>query len=326
VKISNQVRSRLAAAPASLPSNIFRYVLIASGVHQLLLLALGVSLFLLEIVPLELQRRIINDLVKGRPYSWVVTLGAAYAGVGLVQGGIKLVLNACRGWIGERAIRDLRGRIYAVSQMPPDVLAAVEAQGNAVSMIVAEVEPIGGFVGGSISEPLLQGGILATVLAYLVHLDQLMALAALALFIPQFLFVPPLQAAVNRRAGARVLILRQLGSGVIDRVNGNCRDDGQWIDRIFALDMGVFFLKFTMNFLINFCCHLQIIAAMMIGGWWVYEGQLEIGGVVAFISGIGKLNDSWGELVGYFREINVNQVKYCLLANAVNQLTKAAEA
>jgi hypothetical protein len=31
-------------------------------------------------------------------------------------------------------------------------------------MIVAEVEPIGGFVGGSISEPLLQGGILLSVL------------------------------------------------------------------------------------------------------------------------------------------------------------------
>jgi hypothetical protein len=29
-------------------------------------------------------------------------------------------------------------------------------------MIIAEVDPIGGFVGGSVSEPLLQGGILAS--------------------------------------------------------------------------------------------------------------------------------------------------------------------
>jgi len=33
-------------------------------------------------------------------------------------------------------------------------------------MIIAEVDPIGGFVGGSVSEPLLQGGILASVVAY----------------------------------------------------------------------------------------------------------------------------------------------------------------
>jgi hypothetical protein len=48
--------------------------------------------------------------------------------------------------------------------------------------------------------------------------------------------------------------------------------------------------------------------------------------VVAFISGIDRLNDPWGDLVNYFRDISVNQVKYRLLANAVNQLAEAAEA
>lgn len=47
-----------------LPGNVFRYVLATSGVHQLVLLALTVTVFLLEIVPLELQRRVVNDLVK----------------------------------------------------------------------------------------------------------------------------------------------------------------------------------------------------------------------------------------------------------------------
>jgi hypothetical protein len=46
----------------------------------------------------------------------------------------------------------------------------------------------------------------------------------------------------------------------------------------------------------------------------------EIGGVVAFISGIGRLNDPWGDLVNYFRDINVTQIKYRLLAEAVDQL------
>ena len=38
-------------------------------------------------------------------------------------------------------------------------------------MMVADVESIGGFVGGSVSEPLLQGGILYSVLAYMIHVD-----------------------------------------------------------------------------------------------------------------------------------------------------------
>jgi ABC-type multidrug transport system fused ATPase/permease subunit len=305
-----------------LPGSIFRYVLGTSAAHQLALVVLAVSVFLLEIVPLELQRRIADDLVKNRPFRWVVVLCAVYAGVVLVQGGIKLVLNVYRGWVGERALRDLRRRIHAVIEVPPSSSPAVEAQGIAVSMIVAEVEPIGGFVGGSVSEPLLQGGILASVFAYLIHIDPWMALGAFALFVPQFLFVPLIQAAVNWRAGSRIRILRQLGIDVIDQRNGDFRADDQRIDRVFALDMGIFKLKFTMNFLMNLCTHLQIVSALLIGGWWVYTDRLEIGGVVAFISGISRLNDPWGDLVNYFRDVTVTQVKYRLLANAVNELAR----
>jgi len=253
MSVSTWARQLGAVAADELPGSVFRYVLATSGPHQLLLLALTVSVFLLEIVPLELQRRIVNDLVKDRPYRWVITLCAVYAGVVLVQGGTKLVLNVYRAWVGERAIRDLRHRIHSVIDAPLTSSPAAEAQGIAVSMIVAEVEPIGGFVGESVSEPLLQGGILASVLAYLIHIDPWMALGAFALFVPQFFFVPLMQAAVNWRAGARIRILRQLGIGVIDQTNGHFRADDQRIDRVFSLDMGIFRLKFTMNFLMNLC-------------------------------------------------------------------------
>jgi len=307
-----------------LPRSIFRYVLGTSGFHQLLLLALTVSVFLLEVVPLELQRRIVNDLVKHRPFSWVIGLCAVYAGTVLVQGGTKLALNIYRGWVGERAKRDLRRRVHTFVETPGAAPPAVEAQGIAVSMIVAEVEPIGGFVGESVSEPLLQVGIMLSVLAYLIHIDPWMALAAFGLFIPQLVFVPLLQSAVNRRTGARIQVLRQLGIAMIAG-NGGAADersriDDRRIERAFALDMGIFKLKFSMNFLMNVCNHLQIISALLIGGWWVYTNRLEIGGVVAFISGIGRLNDPWGDLVNYFRDVNVTQIKYRLLADAVNQL------
>jgi ABC-type multidrug transport system fused ATPase/permease subunit len=310
------------AVAEKLPGSVFRYVLATSGIHQLLLVAMTVSVSLLEIAPLELQRRIVNDLVKDRPYRWVIILCAVYAGVVLVQGGTKLGLNVYRGWVGESAVRDLRRRIHAVIEAPSTSSPAAEAQGIAVSMIVAEVDPIGGFVGGSVSEPLLQGGILTSVFAYLIHLDPWMALGAFALFVPQFFFVPLMQAAVNRRAGARIRILRQLGIDVIDQSNGHFRSDEQRIDRVFSLDMGIFQFKFTMNFLMNLCSHLQIVSALLIGGWWVNTDRLEIGGVVAFISGISRLNDPWGDLVNYFRDLTVTQVKYRLLANAVNELAR----
>ena len=45
-------------------------------------------------------------------------------------------------------------------------------------MTLSEAEPIGAFVGSSVSEPLLQGGILISVFAYMVYLQPMMALVA----------------------------------------------------------------------------------------------------------------------------------------------------
>lgn len=111
-----------------LPANVFRYVLDESWLHQLMLLLLTVTVFMLEVAPLELQRRAVNDLVKHRDYRLVISLCAIYAGVVLVQGANKLALNVYRGWVGERAKRDLRRRIEGVIELSPTVSPAAEAQ------------------------------------------------------------------------------------------------------------------------------------------------------------------------------------------------------
>jgi hypothetical protein len=191
-------RPTRASGAGGMPRNIFRYVLQTSGLHQLFLLLLTVGVFLLEVMPLELQRRIVNDLVKHRDYRLVIVLCAVYAGTVLVQGAAKLVLNVYRSWVGERATRDLRRRIRVLVSSPSSSSSGPEAQGIQASMIVAEVEPIGGFVGASVSEPLLQGGVLLSVLACMIHVDFWMGGTALALFLPQLVFVPLMQDAMNR--------------------------------------------------------------------------------------------------------------------------------
>jgi ABC-type multidrug transport system fused ATPase/permease subunit len=307
---------------AKIPGNIFRYVLATSGWHQLVLVLLTVAVFLLEVVPLELQRRIVDDLVKHRDYWFVIVLCAVYAGVVLVQGGAKLVLNIYRSWVGERATRDLRRRVHVLVSSTSPASSSPEAEGVQASMIVAEVEAIGGFVGGSVSEPLLQGGILVSVLAYMIHVDFWMAGAAFALFVPQLVFVPLMQGAINRRTLARVQIIRQLSISVVEGTSSDDardRTDDKHIEQVFELNMGIFRFKFTMNFLMNLSTQLQIISALLVGGWAMYADRLAVGGVVAFISGIGRLTDPWGDLVNYFRDVNITQVKYGLVRDAINQ-------
>src|SRR3954447_20816458 len=133
-----------------LPSDIFRYVLRTSAVHQLFLILLTVAVFLIEVVPLELQRRIVNDVVKHRPYRQVIILCTAYAGCAFVHGATKLALNTYRAWVGERATRDLRRLILGLIEVDlirhPSAPRDPEAHGIEIAMVVAEVEPIGGFV------------------------------------------------------------------------------------------------------------------------------------------------------------------------------------
>ena len=308
--------------PDRLPTNLFRYVFAVSWRHQIALVALTVITFLLEIVPLEIQRRVVNNLVKERPFQLVMVLCAAYAGAVLIQGATKLSLNIYRGWVGENATRDLRRQVIGYSGTARAVAFGAEARGIGTAMIVAEVEPIGGFVGSSLSEPLLQGGIMLSILAYIVHLDRWMVAAALALFLPQLVFVPLMQGAINRRAGARVWVLRQLGISTVERRTAAAQQqstDAKRIDRVLRLNMGIFKLKFSMNFLMNFCNHLQVMAALLIGGWMVHTDQLQVGGVVAFISAVGRLNDPWGDLVNYFRDLNMTQVRFGLFADRINE-------
>jgi ABC-type multidrug transport system fused ATPase/permease subunit len=313
----------------NLPGNIFRYVLGTSAAHQLVLLFITVGVFLIELIPLELQRRIVDDLAKHRAFAFPLTLCGIYAGTVLFHGASKLVMNLYRGWIGESATRDLRKRIRGLIGMHRPGITSPDVQGTEVSMIVAEVEPIGAFVGGCLSEPLLQAGIMLSVLAYMIHIDLWMAFAAVAIFLPQLIFVPLMQGGIIRRTTSRVQILRRLSSSI---VGADYREDKQGaaddarVDRVFALDMGIFKLKFSMNFLMNFGSHLQIIAALLIGGWAVVHDQLEVGGVVAFISAVGRLNDPWGDLVSYLRDVSVTNAKFCLIAQAVDALDQNDEA
>lgn len=307
-----------------MPHNIYRYVLETSGWHQLCLILLTVAVFLLEIVPLELQRRIVDDVVKHRDFWWVVGLAGIYAATALLQGGVKLILNVYRSWIGERATRDLRRRVHALVSSNSPASSTPEAEGIQASMIVAEVESIGGFVGGSVSEPLLQGGVLCSVLAYMIHVDFWMAATTFVLFVPQFVFVPLMQGAMNRRTRTRVQIIRQLSVSVVEGGNSDDasdRIDDERIQQVFELNMGVFKFKFSMNFLMNLSTQLQIIGVLLVGGWAVYTQRLEIGGVVAFVSGIGRITDPWGDLVNYFRDVNITQVKFALVRDAVGHQT-----
>ncbi|MBV9188933.1 MAG: ABC transporter ATP-binding protein [Betaproteobacteria bacterium] len=300
----------------SLPRTLFGYIGRQSDRHQAVLALLSVFVFALTTIPLELQRRIVNDAVHGGTFGPLLALSLTYIMVALGEGLIKLALNIYRGWVSETAVRHLRRAALDAASPRGD-------EGVELSMVLSEVEPIGGFIGAAVSEPLLQSGILVSVFVYLLYLEPLLAGLSFLVFAPQLVFVPLLQSAINRRVERRVLTMREVSEGIVregGRRSAASLAQQSRIDRVFALHMGMYQLKFSMNFLMNLTHHIGVAAALAGGGWFVVQGRIEIGSVVAFISGLAKLNDPWGDLVNWFRDMTVNRVKYRLAREAIERM------
>lgn len=316
-----------------MPATLWAYIREASGRDQVFLSILTVLVFLLTLAPLELQRRVVNDAIGPRDLRAILLLCLAYVVVVLVQGGLKLWLNIYRARVSEQAVRQLRLLAHKLSgeaaRLPSDDVAVDGArEGVKISVVLAEVDPVGSFIGLSVSEPLLHGGILLSVFGYMVFLQPLMALACLGVFLPQLVFVPLMQRTINRRTKSRIKILREVSVDIVNKAGNSAEvpepaaaepDDTyeRRTERIYHLDMHIFRLKFTMNFLMNAMQHLAVAAILFVGGWLVVEGRTEVGTVVAFISGLDRVNDPWGDLVNYFREMTSAGVKYRLVATAL---------
>jgi ABC-type multidrug transport system fused ATPase/permease subunit len=315
---------------ADMPLSLFGYAWRTSRRHQILLGLLAAAIFLLTMGPLELQRRIVNAAVHSGGFERIAWLCAAYGALVLGAGGIKLLFNVYRGWLGETAVRDLRLRVYAHGIARGDA-PDLAAEGADMSIILAEAEPVGGFVAVSFSEPLMQIGTLLTVFVYMIALQPWIAALSIVLFSVQVLFIPRIQRMINRRAAARIQTMRALSGAMIDDLGPGPTPqprqraflDG--IDRIFALNIEIFWRKYVMNFLMNLTHHLGVIGVLLVGGWLIVEDRLEAGTVVAFITGLRQVNDPWGDLVNYLREMAVSQVKYRLISAALDPAGTGAD-
>jgi ABC-type bacteriocin/lantibiotic exporter with double-glycine peptidase domain len=301
---------------------LYRYIWAISGRAQILLAALSIFIFLVDLVPLELQRRIVNDAIGQKAFTALIWLCGVYAVTALVQGVTKLIWNVYRNSVGEAASRRLRLETFAAALRYPEPDATAK-EGIGISIILSEADPVGLFVATSVSEPVLHGGVLISVFAYLLYLQPLMAVVALALFVPQCVFVPMVQNAINRRTEARIRVMRRLSTdivaetaqGVLER---KTRSYKQRVGTLYALNVQIYWRKYSMNFLINLLYHLGTVGILFIGGWFVMQGKTEVGTVVAFISGLTKVNDPWNDLVNFFRDMTNARVKYRLIAKVLD--------
>ena len=175
-------------------STIFRFIVKHSKREQVQLLLLTLVAFPFLYMSLDLPKTIINEAIGGSDFPrsvfgyefeqvpYLLVLCVTFLTLVLINGAFKYVINVYRGVVGERMLRRLRYQLYEHVLRFPIARFRRVSQGEVVSMITAETEPLGGFIGDSVALPAFQGGTLLTILIFMFVQDPVLGIAAIALY------------------------------------------------------------------------------------------------------------------------------------------------
>jgi ABC-type multidrug transport system fused ATPase/permease subunit len=316
--------------------SLYGYVWRISGWHQAWLSVLAALVAGLSMAPLELQRRIVNNAIGGEDLRLLGLLAALYLAVVLLQTGLKYLLRVGQGWVSESSIRYTRRHLLKIHQKhrsghdgnkeAGDAAGRADQGrdegGRAVSILGAEVEQLGGFVGEAVAEPLVSGGMMLAILGYMFVVEPFLAAACLVFFVPQAIGVPIIQRLVNRFVERRIGLLRDFGEQValagaarsVQPDSGREAEHDAKLDAIYGNRIRIYLWKFASKSLVNFFNGLAPVTALVIGGYLVIIGETSLGVVVAFISGFQRLADPLRELIAFYRLAAQSRVRHDAIA------------
>ena len=314
--------------------SIFGFIYRYSKKQQIYLLCFTIASFPILYYSLELPKIIINEAIGGVDfprqflgfsldqisYLWVLCL--IFLGLVLINGGFKYYLNVYRGLLGERMLRRLRYELYQRVLRFRLPRFKRMSQGEIIPMIVAEVEPLGGFIGDAFAQPAFQGGTLLTYIVFIFIQDPVLGAAAIALYPLQGYLIPKLQRRVNQLGKQRVRTVRQLSDKIGETVSGvqeiHANDTAnlqqaeitRLLGRIFEIRFEIYRRKFFIKFLNNFINQITPFFFYSIGGWLVIRGDLSFGALVAVLAAYKDLASPWKELLTYYQMMEDSRIKY----------------
>ncbi|AUG51784.1 ABC transporter transmembrane domain-containing protein [Thalassospira marina] len=317
-----------------MPHSVFAYIWRHSRLQQIVLLIITVLSFPFLYYSLDLPKMIVNQAIggAGEPFEilgvqlnqveYLFSLSGIFLALVFINGGFKYLINVYTGVMAERLLRRMRYILYERVLRFPLPHFRKTSQGEIVSMITAEAEPLGGFFGEAFSLPVYQGGILVTISAFIFIQDPLMGLAAVSFYPLQGYIIPKLQRRVNQLGKDRVQNIRRLSEHIGDTVSGATdirahNTQGyelmrytQRMGRIFEIRKEIYFRKFFIKFLNNFIAQITPFFFYSIGGYLVIAGDLSFGALVAALAAYKDMSAPWKELLAYYQRLADAHIKY----------------
>ncbi|MCE8545002.1 cyclic nucleotide-binding domain-containing protein [Ruegeria pomeroyi] len=305
---------------------LFRFIWKYSRRDQLILLMVTATLFPLLYLTLELPKRIINDAIGAASstievwgftfdqVTYLAILCAAFLISVTAHGLMKMRINTMKGVMSERMLRRFRYLLITRALRFPQPYFERVSQGELVSMITAESEPMGGLMGDAISQPVLQAGQMITILSFLFLQSPWFGLAAVALIPLQAWLIPRMQRQINLLNKKRIQEVRVLAAQIGENAAGaaTLRSNAGWpwrmsmisyqLGRLFSIRFDIYQKKFFMKFVNNFIGQLTPFLFYSIGGYLVLQGSVSLGALVAALAAYKDLSSPWKELLTYYNQ------------------------
>ncbi len=314
--------------------SIFAFIWKHSKREQLVLLVIALTLIPLLYVTLDLPKRIINDAIAApvpvvdfygfqfEQITFLFLLCGAFLLSVIVHGLVKMRVNTMKGVLAERLLRRFRYRLIARILRFPAPYFERTSQGELVSMITAESEPMGGLMGDAVAQPVMQAGQMLTILGFLFFQSWAFGLAACALIPVQAWLIPKLQRQINKLNKQRALQVRALAGEIGENAQGavTLRVSGGWpfrlamitdrLGRLFEIRFEIYQKKFFMKFINNFITQLTPFLFYAFGGYLVIRGDVSLGALVAALAAYKDIASPWKELLAYYNQSQDMQLRW----------------
>ncbi|MFY0646491.1 ABC transporter transmembrane domain-containing protein [Sulfitobacter geojensis] len=306
--------------------SIFSFIWKYSRREQMALLAFTLFTFPFLYATLELPKRIINDAIGAQSevidllgtevsqVQFLMVLCLGYLGAVLVHGLLKMRLNTMKGVLAERMLRRFRYRLINRMMRFPSSYFQNTSQGELVSMVTSEAEPMGGLMGDAVAQPVFQAGQMLIIVVFLFLQSVWFGLAGVALIPLQAWLIPRLQRQINLLNKERIKEVRQFASEIGETAAGitDLRTNGGWryrlaaftdrLGRLFDVRFRIYQKKFFMKFLNNFITQLTPFFFYAVGGYLAIKGEITVGALVAALAAYKDLSNPWKELLLYYNQ------------------------
>ncbi|MGC1505218.1 MAG: ABC transporter transmembrane domain-containing protein [Sulfitobacter sp.] len=306
--------------------SIFSFIWKYSRREQIALLVFTLVTFPFLYATLELPKRIINDAIGAQAkvvklfgfdvgqVQFLMMLCFAYLGAVLVHGVLKMRLNTMKGVLAERLLRRFRYHLISRMMRFPRSYFQNTSQGELVSMVTSEAEPMGGLMGDAVAQPVFQAGQMLIIVVFLFLQSVWFGLAGVALIPVQAWLIPMLQRQINLLNKERITEVRQFASEIGETAAGitDLRTNGGWryrlagftdrLGRLFEVRFKIYQKKFFMKFLNNFITQLTPFFFYAVGGYLAIKGEITVGALVAALAAYKDLSSPWKELLAYYNQ------------------------